>query len=88
MSEIVLDNFYLYLLVELGIVGYIIYSYIYYKSTSLMNNKNYNIILICFLIYGLFETNVIIGSIQFIFPIQMKYLIENNKKSEMENKIE
>lgn len=54
VSNIVLDNFYLYLLIELGIIGYMIYCVIYYKSTSLIKNKNYNIVLVCFLIYGAF----------------------------------
>ena len=32
-----------------------------------------------FLIYGLFEANVIIGSIQFLLAIQLKRIIEGEK---------
>lgn len=83
-EDIILDNFYLHLMVELGLIGYIIYCYIYSKSISKINDRKYNIAIICFLIYGLFETGVVIGSIQFIFPIQMKSLIESKKEKQIE----
>lgn len=78
VKNMFLDNFYLYLLVQLGIIGYLIYFVIYYSSLKkLSNNYKYLIIATVFLIYGLFEANVIIGSIQFLFAIQIKSIIEN-----------
>ena len=78
VSNMFLDNFYLYLLVQLGIIGYLIYFVIYYSSLKkLSKNYKYLIIATVFLIYGLFEANVIIGSIQFLFAIQIKSIIEN-----------
>lgn len=72
------DNFYLYLLIELGIVGFLIYDLLYYFSIKkIKNDYKLSLILLIFLTYGLFETNVIIGSIQFAFAIQLKYLIQN-----------
>lgn len=77
-----LDNFYIYMLVQLGLVGYFIYLFIYYKSLSIMNfSKRYSIIILIFLIYGLFEANVIIGSIQFLFAIQLKEIITNGGRN-------
>ena len=75
-----LDNFYIYLLVQLGIIGYLIYFIIYYRSIKKMKfNYKYLIIVMTFLIYGLFEANVIIGSIQFLLAIQLKRIIEGEK---------
>lgn len=76
-----IDNFYIFLLAEYGIIGFTTYTYIYYKSVKYME-KNYTEILIIFifLLYGLTETNVIIGSIQFMFAIQLKRIIESNEK--------
>ncbi len=81
-----LDNLYIYLLVELGIIGYIVYSLIYYKSLKQLKTKKDNkllLIIFIFMIYGLTEMNVIIGSINFAFAIQLKSIIEN--KEEIKN---
>ena len=76
-----LDNFYIYILVDYGIIGYIIYAIIYYNSLKkLKNDDKLTLIIFVFLIYGIFETNVIIGSIQFAFAIQIKSLIENKRE--------
>lgn len=76
-----LDNFFLFLLVELGIIGYLIYLVIYYKSLrNLKRDTNLLLVILVFYIYGLSETNVIIGSIQFAFAIQIKSIIIKNKK--------
>lgn len=77
-----LDSFYMYLLVQLGLVGFIVYLYTYYKSLCLMKfNKTYLIIIITFLIYGLFEANVIIGSIQFLYALQLREIILGGGKN-------
>lgn len=76
-----IDNFYLYLLIEYGLIGYTIYYIIYYLSIKrILPDYKLCLILFVFLVYGLFETNVIIGSIQFVFAIQLKYLIRDDKK--------
>lgn len=76
-----LDNFYIYLLVQLGIIGTYIYHKINKKSIEKMiTNRKYIIILLTFLIYGLTEANVIIGSINFIFAIQLKSLLVYEKE--------
>lgn len=73
-----LDNFYIYMLVELGALGYVIYSYIYYTSLKLLKfDHRYVVILMIFFLYGITETNVIVGSIQFIFAIQLTVIIEH-----------
>lgn len=86
-----IDNFYLYLFIELGVIGYIIYYAIYRKSIKILKNFNEKLILIIFvfMIYGLTETNVIIGSINFAFTLQLKAMIEQTKKYEEigENKL-
>lgn len=75
-----LDSFYIFLLVELGIIGYLIYYMIYYKSLKLLReDTKLMLIILVFFIYGLTETNVIIGSIQFAFAIQIKSIIIKNK---------
>lgn len=72
------DNFYLYLLIELGIVGFVIYGLLYYFSIKkIKSDYKLALILLIFLTYGMFETNVIIGSIQFVFAIQLKNLIQD-----------
>ena len=77
-----IDNFYILLLVGYGIIGYLIYMYLYYKSLKIMKpNKKIIIIIFLFLIYGLFESNTIIASIQFIFALQLKELITYSKNN-------
>lgn len=84
VEEQVIDNFYIYLLVQLGLVGYIIYFIIYYVSLKNLNyDYKYLIVATIFLIYGLFEANTIIGSIQFLFAIQLKSIIKNKNRSKI-----
>ena len=76
VEEYFIDNFYILLLVKYGIIGYIVYMYLYFKSLKIMQpDKKILIITFLFLIYGLFESNVIVGSIQFVFALQLKELI-------------
>lgn len=78
----IIDNFYILLLVGYGVIGYTIYMYSYYKSLKIMPpNRKIMIIIFLFLIYGLFESNVIIGSIQFVFALQLKELITYPNRS-------
>jgi len=85
--DYIMDNFYLFLLVEMGITGYFIYFIIYYKSLKhLRHDIKLLIIILIFYIYGLTETNIIIGSIQFVFALQIKSIIINNKKINKEDK--
>lgn len=78
----IIDNFYILLLVGYGVIGYVIYMYLYCKTLKIMPpDKKIMIITFLFLIYGLFESNVIIGSIQFIFALQLKEFITYSKKS-------
>ncbi len=80
-SQYIMDNFYLFLFIELGLIGYLIYFIIYYKSLKILKyDSKLLIVILLFYIYGLTETNVIIGSIQFAFAIQIKSIIINNKK--------
>lgn len=75
-EEIYIDNFYIYLLVELGLVGYAIYFVVYSKALNrLVLDEKVIVIALGFFIYGLSETNVIIGSINFLFAIMLKSLI-------------
>lgn len=85
--DYIMDNFYLFLLVEMGITGYFIYFIIYYKSLKhLRHDIKLLIIILILYIYGLTETNIIIGSIQFVFSLQIKSIIINNKKINKEDK--
>lgn len=78
-AEYVLDNFYLYLLVQLGLVGYFIYYKIYNEGMKKIGNqKDYIITFLIFCLYGLLESNVIIGSINFLFAILMKRIIKED----------
>lgn len=75
--KVTIDNFYIYILVDYGIVGYIIYFLVYnFSIKKIKSDYKLCLILLIFLMYGLFETNVIIGSIQFVFAIQIKSLIQ------------
>ncbi|HIT71553.1 MAG TPA: hypothetical protein IAD08_06525 [Candidatus Scatovivens faecipullorum] len=77
-----LDNYYLYILVELGMISYIIYSsiyYIYYKKIGNNLSRKELIIALVFFTYGICEVNVIIGSINFLFAMQIAYIIKDKK---------
>lgn len=82
-----LDNFYIYMLVQLGLIGYTIYFILYYNSIKILKKDiRYLVIIFTFLLYGMFEANVIIGSVQFMFVIQLKELISCNNKIKLEVK--
>lgn len=85
IEDYVIDNFYLYMLVQLGLFGIYVFYKIYKDGMKyLLTDKKYVVILLVFCIYGLLETNVIIGSINFLFPILIKIIIENyGKKGEV-----
>ena len=87
IKQYFIDNFYILLLVGYGVIGYLIYMYSYYKSLKIMKpDKRITLITLLFIIYGLFESNVIIGSIQFVFALQLKELITYSKKKSISNK--
>lgn len=77
ISGYVIDNFYLFILIELGIFGFFVYFFIYKNGIKKsLYSKKYILIYLVFCIYGLAETNMIIGSINFLFPILIKNIIE------------
>lgn len=83
ITNIPMDNVYIYLLLEKGIIIYLFYLFIYYFYFSKCDydNKIMNIIIVS-LIYGLFESYIVLPSINFILIIMLIKLIKNNKKKE------
>lgn len=80
-KNIPLDNLYVYLLEEKGIVLYFIYAYIYiYSFESLKNSLKYKTVVTIFLIYGLFEAYIIWSAINFILVLQLKNIILKDKE--------
>lgn len=75
------DNTYLVIFKECGLFVFLIYFYIMLKSYELLSFDE-KFIMIVFLIYGMFESNAMIGSINFLLPIQLIKLInfKLNKK--------
>jgi len=82
-----IDNFPVYLLIELGIVLYATYCYIFYKGSKLIKDQKILNIIFAFLLYGLFERFVFTAGINFTIILMLKAIL-NNKKGikEGENK--
>lgn len=75
-----LDNMYIYLLLEKGIIVYAFYLVVYmlcYKYFS--KYKKYKVIILVFLVYGLFESYIVLPSVNFILLLQIKNIISISK---------
>ena len=80
-KEIPLDNVYVYLLVEKGIIIYLAYLFIItYSFKIFQKSKKYKLVTLIFLIYGLFEGYIVLPAINFIMIIQIKNIISNEKE--------
>ena len=76
-EEYILDSFYLHILVHLGILAYVFYAFVYYKTsktTLRQDEKALNLILF-YLLYGLVETNTVLASTNFIFVLQFRSIM-------------
>lgn len=79
-QDYVLDNMYLWLLYNYGLVTYLTYLVIFYLGTKKMSkNKNFFIIILLFSIYALFE-NLNVYNYNFLLVLQMMYLLANDNK--------
>lgn len=77
----IVDNFYIFVLARLGLIGFCIYYFIYKKGIKLIGYSKVNILLLLVTcIYGLLETNMIIGSINFLLPILIKSIMIDEKE--------
>lgn len=81
-----IDNFPIYLMIEMGSIIYIVYCYIFYKGTKLIKDQKIINIIFCFLVYGLFERFVFTAGINFTIIILFKAIL-NNKGAEYEKSI-
>lgn len=73
----VLDNVYIFILVKMGIFAFMLYGLVYFVGTRrLKSDRRMLIVVAGYLVYGILETNVILTSINFIFPIIVKSIIE------------
>lgn len=85
-EEYILDNFYLHIMVHLGIIAYIFYLLVYYKSSKKLEKDERALnILLFYLLYGLVETNTVLASTNFILVLQFKSLILDTQKKEKKN---
>lgn len=87
ISDVTLDNMYLNIIVESGMILYIFYFIFYYSSGKLLqlDNKLSNIFIIT-LIYGCFETHTINVGVNCLLILQMYILLSNkNKFKESDN---
>lgn len=76
----IVDNFYIYVLARLGLIGFSVYYFTYKLGMKKLGySKVYAVLLIITCIYGILETNMIIGSINFLFPILIRNIIDDRK---------
>ena len=75
INSMILDNFYLRLLVNYGIIGYLVYFYIYRKGSSLLQ-MDYKLMLcsVIFLIYAFCESS---NPSNFVLIIYMQAILKN-----------
>ena len=75
LDDFVIDNYYLYFFYDYGFIGYIIWLIINHISIRRINiNSKLLIILFVIFIYGLFDSNAVVTSINFMISIQFLYL--------------
>lgn len=76
-----LDNYYLYPLVKMGIIGCIFYTSFNFLGLFKLRKFNYLMIIeSIILIYGLGDSNVVVSSINFMLSIQAMTLINSKNK--------
>lgn len=73
-----LDNSYLVIMLECGVSVFILY-YLIIKNMVKYLDYDEKMVLLIFLIYGLFESNAFIGSINFIMPILLLKYFKGRK---------
>lgn len=83
IANIPMDNVYIYLLLEKGIIIYLFYLIIirYYFSKCEYDIKIKNIIYTS-LLYGLFESYIVLPSINFVFILILMKVVKHNKQKE------
>ncbi len=80
-SKMPLDNFYIYLLLEKGIIIYLIYAYLSVKYLSnKMLSKKMVIINLIFMIYCIFESYTVLPAINLFLVLELIYFISNKEK--------
>lgn len=86
-EEYILDSFYLHIMVHLGLISYVFYLIVYYKSSKTLGKDGRALnILLFYLLYGLVETNTVLASTNFIVVLQFKSLILDKQiKGEIES---
>lgn len=74
-----LDNIGLSILIELGIISFIIFAIIFYKAAKKIEDDKILVLLFVYLIYGIAETSSLITGPTFIMIFVYKYLVKNKK---------
>ena len=83
ISTIPMDNVYIYLLLEKGIIIYLFYLLvIHYYFSKCEYDKHIENIIYASLLYGLFEAYIILPSINFVFVLILMKVIEYRKQRE------
>lgn len=71
IAHYTIDNYYLVIFLYTGYIGYLIFLLINYISfKELKNDLNFSIVVFIFLLYGIFESNTIVSSVNFTLVIQ------------------
>ena len=76
------DNYYVVIIMCLGIIGTILWSWFNYKSLkNLMYDNDLILIAFVFFIVGLFETNPLITNVNYVISIQLIALLKGRIKA-------
>lgn len=75
-----IDNYFLYFFYDYGFVGYFIYLLLNHLSIRKIDDYKLLLVLLSIYIYGLFDSNIVVTSINPVITIQLLYII--SKKNE------
>ena len=77
LNEVYLDNFYLALVYRCGLYSALLYYFILIIGIKNINNNKVYVSILIFMIYGLAESNTLIGSINFTLAFLLYSIIHN-----------
>ncbi len=78
LSDLYLDNFYLAMVYRCGMYLTILYYFMLIFGVSKINNSKIHIAILIFMVYGLAESNTLIGSINFTLAFLLYSIINGN----------